>query len=182
MEKETGLNQYELNTGALNEVAPGIFYTDQSFVVADDGSISFLKHQAGSNAVGRARICAHPDAEADQHDMLIVSNKNTYVAPHRHLSKTESFCILEGEADVLLFEEDGTLTDRFRMSAAGNAVPFFYRMPAKQFHSLDIRSEFLVFIESTKGPFIKTDMENASWAPAASDWENGRAYISSLRK
>lgn len=171
---------HTLNTKDLTEVAPGIFYTQLSFVVADEEAISFLKRQASENAVGRARICAHPDAEAEQHDMLIVSNQNTYVAPHRHLSKSESFCVLEGEADILMFDEKGGLTKKFRMGPAGQGLPFFYRMPARQYHSLDIKSEFLVFLESTKGPFVKSDMECAPWAPDAQDWKNGRDYISTL--
>lgn len=174
------MNENAINIDDLVEVAPGIFYTNTAFVLADDETVAFLKKHASENAVGRARICAHPDPEADQHDMLIVSSKKTYVAPHRHLSKTESFCILEGEADVLLFDEEGNLSDRFSMAPAGNDLPFFYRMPAKQFHSLDIKTDFLVFIESTKGPFVKSDMQNGNWAPDATDEKNGRTYISSL--
>jgi hypothetical protein len=46
---------------------------------------------------------------------------------------------------------------------------------------LSIESEFLVFVEGTKGPFRSTDMENAAWAPAPEDFAAGRAFIESLR-
>nr|WP_306228880.1 WbuC family cupin fold metalloprotein [Aurantimonas sp. CSK15Z-1] len=164
----------------MTEVAPGIFYGREPLVVADDRLVGFLKAQARANAVRRARLCAHPAADAFQHDMLIVSHRDTYVAPHRHRSKSESFVVIEGEAEVFVFEEDGSVSERFVMGAAASGLPFFYRMPTGRYHSLLIRSELLVFVESTIGPFVKSDMEEAPWAPPASDAAAGRAYLSGL--
>jgi cupin fold WbuC family metalloprotein len=166
---------------SLVNVAPGIFYTDRSFVFLDPSAISFLKIEAKAHTMGRARICAHPNANAEQHDMLIVSHRDTYVAPHRHLSKSESFLIIEGRALVLLFSEDGKDIDKLPMGAADTSRPFYYRMPSRQYHSMSIETEFLVFTESTKGPFRPEDMENAPWAPPPNDAANGRAYIAALR-
>jgi cupin fold WbuC family metalloprotein len=123
-------------------------------------------------------VCAHPNAAAEQHDMLIVSRSETYVAPHRHPAKTETCLVIEGEADALLFDEQGQLADLLAMGPAGSGRPFFYRMPANRFHSLVIRSEALVFVESTKGPFRAEDTEFASWAPGSERTEAGRSYLS----
>ncbi len=163
----------------LREVARGIFYTSRAFVVGDAKIVEFLKTEARGNGIGRARVCAHPAADADQHDMLIASHRETYVVPHRHLKKSESFTVIDGECEVLLFDDLGRLTTHFAMGPAGTGQPFFYRMPARQFHSLEIKSEFLVFVESTKGPFRKQDMESADWAPPADDPHAGRAFIAS---
>jgi cupin fold WbuC family metalloprotein len=165
----------------LREVAPGVFYGSEPFVLADRLIIEFLKEQARTNRLRRARICAHPGPDAEQHDMLIVSHRETYVAPHRHLSKSESFLVIEGETDVLLFGPDGRLATRFTMGPCGSDHPFFYRMPASRYHSLDIRSELLVFAESTKGPFRPEETENAAWAPAPHETGAGRAFIAALR-
>lgn len=162
---------------ALREVHPGVFYTDDAFVLADAGLIAFLKHQASSTPLKRARLCAHPAPGADQHDMVIASHRETYVTPHRHMSKSESFLIVEGEADILLFSEGGALTDVIPMSHAGSGSPFYYRMPPGQYHSLRIRSEVLVFVEASKGPFRKADMEDAPFAPASLDAQAGRQWI-----
>ncbi|MGA7482670.1 MAG: WbuC family cupin fold metalloprotein, partial [Bradyrhizobium sp.] len=124
-------------------------------------------------------LCAHPAPEADQHDMLIASHRDTYVAPHRH-PKSESFLVIEGEADLLLFEADGRLARRITMGPARSGLPMFYRMPAGRYHSLAIRSEVLVFVESTRGPFSRQDMDEAPWAPPAIDADMGRAYIAAL--
>lgn len=54
-------------------------------------------------------------------------------------------------------------------------------MPARQYHSIAIESELLVFAESTKGPFRPDDLENASWAPGPQDLLAGRAFIAAVR-
>lgn len=165
----------------LQEVSPGVFYGTNPFVVVDPGIVAFLKLRAAGTPMRRARLCAHPDPQTIQHDMLIVSMSDTYVSPHRHHSKTETLLVVEGEADVLVFEPDGTLSGRFRIGTPSSRLPFFYRMPAGQYHSLDIRSEALVFVESTLGPFRHEAMENAPWAPGPQDPEAGRNYIARLR-
>jgi cupin fold WbuC family metalloprotein len=168
-----------VDLSTLNEVAPGIFYAPHEFVLADDALILFLKDKARSTPARRARLCAHPAPEADQHDMLIASHRDTYVAPHRH-PKSESFMVIEGEADLLLFEIDGRLARRITMGPAKSGLPLFYRMPAGRYHSLAIRSEVLVFVESTRGPFSRQDMEEAPWAPSGADAGAGHAYIAAL--
>jgi cupin fold WbuC family metalloprotein len=164
----------------MREVGEGIYYSPRKLAVTSDVVIEFLKHAARTKSIRRARFCAHPAPNADQHDMLIVSHSDTYVTPHRHLSKSESFVILEGFAQVILFDETGGVQEVFRMGPLSTGLPFFYRMPAKQFHSLSIESELLVFVESTKGPFDLADREHGSWAPHPDDSITGRAYIASI--
>lgn len=161
---------------AWREESPGIFYTDTALVTADQTAIDRLKRAAQASPLRRARLCAHPAADAVQHDMLIVSHRDTYVAPHRHLDKSETLLVIEGSAKVLLFDESGQPTRAFTMAPAATGKPFFYRMPARAFHSLLIESEFLVFVESTKGPFRREDSENAPWAPGPQDAEGGRQF------
>jgi cupin fold WbuC family metalloprotein len=167
----------------IREVAAGIFYAEPAasgFLLADRRIIEFLKTQAAQSPTRRARLCAHPDPLSDQHDMLIASHRDTYVAPHRHLQKSESFMVIEGETDILLFDEAGALTDLIRMGPASSSSPFFYRMPPRQFHALSIASSVLVFLESTKGPFDPGQSEYARWAPAPEREAEGRAYIAEL--
>lgn len=171
-----------LTADDLREVAPGVFYADRDVVTADGAVLDLLMSVARASPLRRARLCAHPDPEAEQHDMLIVSHKDTYVAPHRHLSKSETMLVLQGEADALLFDEGGNLETVLPMGPMGSGRTFFYRMPPGRFHGLDIRSEFLVFVESTRGPFRREATEDAPWAPAPDDAEGGRRYVERLRR
>lgn len=164
----------------LVEVQEGVYYSSSTVPFVDSGVIDFLKHVASTCQLRRARVCAHESPGSEQHDMLIVCQRDTYVTPHRHMSKSETFVVLEGLADILLFDEDGRVEKVVKMGPPSSNKPFFYRMPPRKFHSLAIETELLVFIESTKGPFSRDDRENASWAPGFGDLENGKAYIASL--
>lgn len=169
-----------IGAGDLTEVAEGTFYGAPAIPLVDQDVIAILKNAARTNTRRRARFCAHASAGAEQHDMLIVSHRETYVTPHRHLDKSESFMILEGSVVILLFDDSGALQNTIDMGSYASGKPFFYRMPPGQFHSLSIKSELLVFIESTKGPFRADECENGAWAPGVDDAVEGRAYIASL--
>lgn len=161
----------------LSELAPGIFYTSRPLVLIDQALVEFLKQAACRTPTRRARVCAHSGPDAEQHNMLIASARDTYVAPHRHRGKSESFLVLEGQADMLLFDPSGRLADIVPMGPASSGRAFFYQMPEGQYHSLVIDCDVLVFVESTKGPFRPEDTENAPWAPAASAAADGSAFL-----
>jgi dTDP-4-dehydrorhamnose reductase len=164
----------------LAEVAQGVYYSPYSLPLVDSGLIEFLKQVARTCPLRRARFCAHLTPDAEQHDMLIVTHCDSYVAPHRHMGKSETFVVLEGSADLILFDESGAVEKVVKMGAPASGRPFFYRMPPRQYHSLAMDSELLVFLENTKGPFRLDGRENASWAPDFNDAENGRAFIASI--
>ena len=53
-------------------------------------------------------------------------------------------------------------------------------MPDGVFHTLIFRSEWMVFLETTIGPFDRAMTEVADWAPPETDAAAGRAYLSGL--
>jgi dTDP-4-dehydrorhamnose reductase len=163
----------------LTEVAEGVYYSPFPVPLLDANLITFLKQIARNSTLRRARFCAHATPDADQHDMLIATHSDSYVAPHRHMSKSEAFTLLEGECDMILFNEHGAVENVINMGPPGSGRPFFYRMPPKQFHSLRPHTELLVFLENTKGPFKLEDREYAAWAPDYKDAVKGNTYIRS---
>lgn len=163
--------------GRLREAGPGIFYGDVDIAMADRALVQFLKDRASATPLGRARFCAHPAPDAAQHDMLIVTHRSSYVAPHRHRAKSETFLVLEGQVDAIIFDETGLRCEIVPMGTPESGRCFFYRMPPGRFHSQKILSDNIVFFESTKGPFDATSSEYAPWAPAPNQAEAGRAFI-----
>jgi cupin fold WbuC family metalloprotein len=164
----------------LSEVADGIYYSRYPLPLVDAEVIAFLKQAALKSPLRRARFCAHLSPDAEQHDMLIVSHRDTYVTPHRHFNKSETFVLLEGAAEIILFDESGAVEKTIKLGTPASDRPFFYRMPPRQFHSLSIESELVVFLENTKGPFSLGDREHANWAPDYKDIENGKAFIAAI--
>jgi len=143
-----------------------VFYTDRSVITIGLAELDFLKAAAAANPRRRARLCAHPDTADVLHEMVIVHMGGTYVQPHKHLGKSESFHVVEGELTVFLFSDDGALTDTIELGAPGSSRSFYYRQSTPVFHSVLPESDVVVFHEVTNGPFRPEECLFAPWAPA----------------
>ncbi|MDE2223604.1 MAG: WbuC family cupin fold metalloprotein, partial [Candidatus Omnitrophica bacterium] len=84
-----------------------VFYPADKFVTIDGTDLAFLKAEAMKNLRRRMRLCAHQTVDDRIHEMFIVHTRDAYVRPHKHLNKTESFFLLEGEVEVVFFDDDG---------------------------------------------------------------------------
>lgn len=122
----------------------------------------------------------HADPSAALHEMLIVHHRDVYVRPHLHRGKGESFHVIEGEATVVLFDDRGAVEARISIGAAGSGRFFFYRIPEGVAHTFLIESEWLVFHETTSGPFDPSKTEFMPWAPDGSDADEARSYLDGL--
>src|SRR3954454_15306265 len=138
---------------SLRAQNPEVYYSDDAIVTADDATIAELKSIAAGNPRLRSRLCAHPDPSSGLHEMLIVHHREAYVRPHKHFGKPESFHLIEGTAQVVIFEDDGRIRDVLEMAPYGRGVLCYYRMPEQVFHSILITSEWLVFYETPARPF-----------------------------
>jgi cupin fold WbuC family metalloprotein len=148
---------------------PEVFYSDAAIVTADDADIAELKRIAARNPRRRSRLCTHPGPSSGLHEMLIVHHRDAYVRPHKHSGKPESLHLIEGTARVVIFENDGHIRDVLEMAPYGSGKACYYRMPDEVFHTLLIGSEWLVFHETTAGPFDPSRTAFPDWAPDGSD-------------
>ena len=101
-------------TAALRKINNEVFVADEAIVRLGAGQISFLKQQALSSNRKRARICTHRSNDDALHEMLIAISANSYIHPHKHTSKVESFHIIEGLVDVVVFDDAGAIGRRYR--------------------------------------------------------------------
>lgn len=154
-----------------------VFYPAEELVIVAGHEIDALKRAALASPKKRARICTHAEPTSDLHEMLIVLSRDTYVRPHKHLGKTESFSIIEGEAEVILFHDDGTIRQRIQMGTAGSQYSFYYRLSEPVFHMIVVRSEFLVVHEVTGGPFIREQTVFAEWSPEEGNTAGISAFL-----
>lgn len=170
----------ETSPKRLKHISPEVIHSDGGFLAADDSIIALLKDQARASPRRRCRLCFHADVDSAQQEMLIVMHRTSYVQPHRHFGKTETLTVVEGTCDALIFDDAGRVTEAVVMSPAAGGGSFFYRMPEGIFHTLIFRSEWLVFLETTIGPFDRAKSESAAWAPPETDVAAGHAYLASL--
>ena len=165
---------------SLRAENPEVYYSDDGLVTADDATIAELKRIAAANPRLRSRLCTHPDPSSGLHEMLIVHHRQAYVRPHKHLGKPESFHLMEGTARVVIFEDDGNIRDVLEMAPYGQGKLCYYRMPDEVFHTILITSEWLVFHETTAGPFDPSHTAFPDWAPDAKDAAAAVNYMAQL--
>jgi len=166
-----------INVEPLNEE---VLYAADEIVQVKRQDISELVAMAVKNPRKRVRICSHRGVGDKLHEMLIVHTKETYVRPHKHLGKSESFHVIEGEVDVVVFDEAGKIFDVISLGDYPSGKTFYYRIADPLYHTLLIRSDIIVFHETTNGPFRYEDMVFAPWEPEPEDATARREFIENL--
>ncbi len=170
------------STASARSESAEVRYATDAVVLVDADDVARLKAEAAQNPRKRIRLCAHAGVDDVLHEMIIVHTNDTYVRPHKQLGKSESFHVLEGAVDVVLFDDEGGVTDVIEMGALASGKPFYYRLASSLFHTLLIRSKELVFHEVTSGPFRRADTVFASWAPEDGDTAAVRRFIAGLEE
>jgi cupin fold WbuC family metalloprotein len=157
------------NLMKFTEKSGEVFVANEPVVKVTAADIEFLKQRVAATARKRVRLCAHPDSGHFLHEMMIVLGLGTYIRPHKHNAKVESFHIVEGMVDVVLFDETGTIQEVVQLGTFASGKNFFYRLSQPLYHTLILRSELLVLHETTNGPFRRDDTVFAPWSPEETD-------------
>jgi len=165
----------------FRKVNEEVFVSQAAVWATCAGDLDFLKEQACRSPRKRARICAHTDAQSTLHEMVIVLERDAYVRPHLQDAKPKSYHVIEGELDVFVFNVDGTVRDIVHLGDRASGKPFYYRYMADVFHTPVTVSRYVMFVETTTGPFVHHTNTPPTWAPEENDPQGGAAYLSRLR-
>lgn len=166
----------------IRRVNKEVLFVSDAIVKVGRHDIEGLKRKAKGNVRKRIRLCVHRDVKDGLHEMLIIHKKDIYVRPHKHLNRSESFHIVEGTADVVVFDDAGDVKEVIRMGDYRSGRKFFYRVSEPYYHSLLINTDYLVFHETTNGPFNRSNTVFAPWAPEEADLVSVRRFLASLKK
>jgi cupin fold WbuC family metalloprotein len=157
-----------------------VIFTEERIVKLSRFDVSSLKDLADSNGKGSVRLCAHPSIEDELHEMFIVHPIDTYVRPHKHLTKSISFHVLEGLADFVIFDEEGKIIDVIPVGGYTSGQRFYCRVPNSQYYTQLIRSDVFVFHETIVGPFDRSDTIWAPWSPERNDHDNAEKFMDQM--
>jgi len=150
-----------LTNGLYKKSGEVLVCTDE-IIGLEQSALQAVKNLADQSPKMRARICAHKDSGATIQEMIIVIRRGSYIAPHRHENKCESFHLIEGSADIVVFEENGDIRKVIQFC---KERAFYYRLDSTLFHTIIVRSERIIFHEVTNGPFVANATEYAGFAP-----------------
>ncbi len=164
----------------IKKINEEVFFSQGPISGLNKKNIEFLKAKAASNKRGRARLCTHQSTESSLHEMIIALAKKTYVRPHKHLGKSESFHLIEGSLKVVIFDEQGAIFKVINMGDYYSQDIFYYKLSQSRFHTAIPLSDYVVFHETTNGPFKRQDTIYAEWAPQEDDDEAKPAYLNKL--
>jgi len=87
----------------------------------DQSLFAGLAEKATANPRGRQHHTFH-EMEDPCHRMAVGLQPSTYIPPHRHLSadKAETLIALKGRFGLLIFDEQGAVTDKRVLQAGGD--------------------------------------------------------------
>jgi cupin fold WbuC family metalloprotein len=142
-----------------------VFYNDAGVAEVGQDWYEKLKTHAFEADQKRARLCLHHSPNDPLHEMIIVFHRDTVIRPHRHHGKSESFHMIFGELDILLFDEQGHPTRCISLGDRASGKPQIYRLSSPIWHSVIVRSEYAGIHEVTNGPFRAEESDFAPWAP-----------------
>lgn len=164
----------------IQQRGDGVFFSEEPFVAISRRDIETLIDLAGKHPRMRVRLCAHNTPDDKVHEMIIAMLKGSYVRPHKHHNKVESFHVIEGIADAVEFTEDGNVASVARIGVGGPGMQFYYRNPSPSFHTWNIVSDVFVVHEVTNGPFQAGNSMHAPWSPEESDVGSVDKYMRKL--
>lgn len=160
---------------------PEVIFLGHNIVELGPAQLAGLKREAAHACLRRARLCLHLDHSDQIQEMVIAFCRDSYVRPHRHAGKSESFHVIEGELVVVIFDDAGQVTRRIEMGPIASGKTFLYRLSSNAWHSMVPRSDFVIVHETTGGPFTKAEQQFAPWAPSELDLDGISALMRRIR-
>lgn len=132
--------------------------------------------QAKENPRLRMNYNLHTTMDAPVHRMLNALEPDTYLPPHRHTDKDETYLVLRGSLLAFFYDEVGNVTEKVCLNPVKGK--YGLEIPPCTWHSIIALESGTVIFEIKKGPYQPLPLQDlASWAPAATDVEGIKAFM-----
>lgn len=126
--------------------------------------IDKVVEQARSSERLRMNYNFHKDLSDPVQRLLNALEPWTYIRPHKHTTKEESFVWLRGTLLAVAFNDDGTIRDHAILSPASGILGVEFEENC--FHMLTALETGSAVYEIKEGPFVPhTEGSSAPWSP-----------------
>ena len=120
--------------------------------------------QARTSPRRRMNYNFHSDLGDPVQRLLNALEPCTYIRPHKHTTKEESFVLLRGTILAVVFNDDGTIRDHAVLSTTTGILGIEFE--ENSFHMLTSLETGSAVFEIKEGPFVPhTEGSSAPWAP-----------------
>ena len=148
--------------------------------IIDSMSITQLKEIWNNDPDRNVRICLHDSPQSSFHEMVILESPKRYYRPHKHITKGESYHLIEGRLGVFIFSDQGVILDSRILDTNDSLI---YRIAESVFHCILPISNPVIYHECKLGPFTgKEDSIWADWSPSESETDEVFKFQEKLRK
>lgn len=135
-----------------------------------------VTHEAQENSRLRMNYNLHESLDAPIHRLLNALEPGTYLPPHRHTDKEETYILLRGNLLVFFYDDLGNVTEKANLNLSAGV--YGVEISAGTWHSIIILEPGTVIFEIKSGPYCPLPPEDiAPWAPAPSDAEGAAVFM-----
>jgi len=122
----------------------------------------------------------HPKLDDPVQRLLNALEPWTYIRPHKHEGKEESFVLLRGSVLAVEFNDDGTIHDHIVLNASTGRLGIEF--PENSYHMITALEPGSVVYEIKEGPFIQhSEGSSAPWSPSEGS-PDGKQFLDEIFK
>jgi cupin fold WbuC family metalloprotein len=133
------------------------------FQIVSGSTLDQMAREATQSERKRVHLLLHEGHGDQVQRLIIVTQPETYVRPHRHPEQWEMLVLLRGSGDLLQFDADGRIVSRASMSAQTPVA----QIPMGIWHGFWVAEAGTAIMEVKPGPYRPSDF--AEWAPPEGD-------------
>ena len=127
-------------------------------MLIDENLLDKVTEQAKGSERLRMNYNLHDSLEAKAQRLLNALEPGTVLPVHRHRHTAETYIVLRGCIKVLFYNDDGVLTDEFRVHP--DEKVYGIHIPAGQWHTVDVLQTGTVILEVKDGPYAPLQPED----------------------
>lgn len=138
--------------------------------------LDMVTSQAKENSRLRMNYNFHDSMDAPVHRLLNALEPGTYLPPHRHADKEETYLVLRGSLLAFYYDDAGNVIEKVCLNPLEGK--YGLDIPPCTWHSIVVLEPGTVIFEIKKGPYQPLPQEDlAAWAPLASDEEGVKVFL-----
>lgn len=119
-------------------------------MLLDNRLLDEIEGKAGDSPRLRMNYNLHDSLEAKAQRLINVLLPGTDIPIHRHRNTSETYVLLRGKLEVMFYDDDGQVSERFLLdSATGH---YGVHIPQGQWHGLNV-IESSAILEVKDGPY-----------------------------
>ena len=135
-----------------------------------------VSHEARESSRLRMNYNFHESLDSPIHRLLNALEPGTYLPPHRHTDKEETYVVLRGSLLTFFYDDLGNVIEKVNLNPSAGV--YGVEIPSGTWHSIIALEPGTVIFEIKSGPYKPLPPEDiAPWAPAPSDLEGAAVFM-----